>query len=55
MKSVNISSYPTAEDCLFGAVRLTKRVHTALYKIQDMILDFMEKDFFQLVMKLVEM
>ena len=31
-KSVNISSYPTAENCLFGAVKLTKRVDVNLYK-----------------------
>ena len=41
--SVNISSYPTLENCLFGAIFL------------DMVLDSIEKDLIQLVMKLVEL
>ena len=31
-RSVNISSYPTLEICLFGAVKLTKHVDVNLYK-----------------------
>ena len=31
-KSVNISSYPTLENCLFGAVKLTKHVGVDQYK-----------------------
>ena len=31
-KSVNRSSYPTLENCLFGAVRLTKHIDVDLYK-----------------------
>ena len=31
-KSVNISSYPTLENCLFGAVKLTKHIDVDLYK-----------------------
>ena len=31
-KNVNISSYPTLENCLFGAVKLTKHVDVDLYK-----------------------
>ena len=31
-KSVNISSYPTLENCLFGAAKLTKHVDVDLYK-----------------------
>ena len=31
-RSVNISSYPTLENCLFGAVELTKHVDVDLYK-----------------------
>ena len=31
-RSVNISSYPTLENCLFGAVKLTKHVDVNLYK-----------------------
>ena len=30
--SVNISSYPTLENCLFGAVKLTKHTDVDLYK-----------------------
>ena len=31
-RSVNISSYPTLKNCLFGAVNLTKHVDVDLYK-----------------------
>ena len=31
-RNVNISSYPTLENCLFGAVKLTKHVDVDLYK-----------------------
>ena len=31
-RSVNISSYPTLENCLFGAVKLTKHIDVDLYK-----------------------
>ena len=31
-KIVNISSYPTLENCLFGAVKLTKHIDVDLYK-----------------------
>ena len=31
-RSVNISSYPTLENCLFGAVKLTKHVDVEFYK-----------------------
>ena len=31
-RSVNIDSYPTLENCLFGAVKLTKHVDVDLYK-----------------------
>ena len=31
-KSLNISSYPTLENCLFGAVKMTKHVHVDQYK-----------------------
>ena len=30
-RSVNISSYPTVESCLFGAVKLTKHINVDLY------------------------
>ena len=31
-RSVNVSSYPAQENCLFGVVKLTKHVHVDLYK-----------------------
>ena len=31
-KSVNISSYSTLENCLFGSVKLTKHVDVDLYR-----------------------
>ena len=31
-RSINISSYPTLENCLFGAVKLTKHVDVDQYK-----------------------
>ena len=54
-RSVNINSYPTLENCLFGAVKLTKHVDVNLYKYSDMVSDSTEKDLIQLVMKSVEM
>ena len=54
-RSVDISSYPTVENCLFGAVKLTTHLILICINIQNMVLDLTEKDFFQLVMKSVEM
>ena len=55
-KNYNISTYPTLENCLFGAVSLTKHVDIDQYKILDMVLDLIEKGSFHLVvMDLVEM
>ena len=51
----DISSYTTLENCLFGAVKLTRHVDMISINIMDMVLDWTEKDLFQLVMKLVEM
>ena len=31
-KSVNISSYPTLENCLFGAIKIAKHIDVNLYK-----------------------
>ena len=42
-KSVNISSYPTAENCLFGAVKLAKRVDVNLYKYSGYGITFNRK------------
>ena len=53
-RSVNISSYPTLENFLFGAVKLTKHVDVICTNIQDMLLDSIEKDLIQFVMKLEE-
>ena len=45
-KSVNISSYPTLENCLFGAVKLTKHVDVDLYKHSGYGIGFNRKGFF---------
>ena len=45
-KSFNISSYPTLEDCLFGAVKLSKHVDVALYKYSGYGIGFDGKEFF---------
>ena len=47
-KNYNISSYRTLVNCLLGAAELKKY-------ILDMVSDWIEKDFFHLVMELVEM
>ena len=54
-KSVNINDYPTIENCLFGAVKLTKHVDIDKYKYSGYGIGFTGKDLFQLVMRLVEM
>ena len=45
-KSVNISSYPTLENCLFVTVKLTKHVDVALYKYSGYGIVFDRKGFF---------
>ena len=45
-KSVNISSYPKLENCLFGAVKLTKHVDVDLYKYSGYGIGFDRKGFF---------
>ena len=45
-RSVNISSYPTLENCLFGAVKLTKHVDIDLYKYSGFSIRFERKRFF---------
>ena len=42
-RSVNISSYPTLENCLFGAVKLTKHVNVDSINILYVVLDLIEK------------
>ena len=54
-KSVNISSYPTLENYLFGAVKLTKMLMLICANIQDTVSDSIEKNLIQLVMRSVEM
>ena len=46
-KSFNISSHPTLENCLIGAVRLTKMLILMSTYILDMVLDLIEKELFQ--------
>ena len=47
-KSVNISSYPTLENCLFGAVKLTKYVDVDLYKYSGYGIGLGRKGFFSI-------
>ena len=42
-RSVNISSYPRLENCLFGAVNLTKHVDIDLYKYFGYVIGFDRK------------
>ena len=42
-ESVNISSYPKAENCLSSAVKLTKRVDVDLYKYSGYGIGFNKK------------
>ena len=42
-RSVNISSYPTLENCLFGAVKLTKHIDVDLYKYSEYGIGFDRK------------
>ena len=56
-KNFKISIYSTLENCLFGAVSLTKKILILIIiNILDMELDFIDMDFFLiLVVELVEM
>ena len=51
---INISSYPTLENCLFGAVSLTKNNLLININILDKVFNLTEKKQFQLAMDLVE-
>ena len=42
-RSVNVSSYPTLEHCLFSAVELTKHVDVDLYKYYGYGIGFVRK------------
>ena len=46
-KNFNVSSYPALENCLFGAVKLTKYPVLVNTKSVDMVLDLIEKELFQ--------
>ena len=46
-KSINISDYPTLENCLFGAVTLTKNADIGSTNILDMQLDLIDMEVFQ--------
>ena len=45
-RSVNISSYPMLENCLFGAFKLKKHVDVDLYKYSEYGTGFDKKGFF---------
>ena len=47
-KKVNINNYPTLENCLFGAVKLTKHVDVDLYKYSGYGIGFDRKGFFSI-------
>ena len=47
-KSINISNYPTLENCLFGAVRLTKNADIDKYKYSVNGIGFDRKEFFSI-------
>ena len=53
-RSFNIDSYPTLENCLSDAVKLTKHVDVDLYKYSGYSIGFDREGFCQLVMKLVK-
>ena len=48
-RSVSISSYPTLENCLFGAVNLTAHVVVDLYKYSGYGIGFNRKGFYSIV------
>ena len=54
-KNFNISSYPTLEGCLFGAVSLTKNADIDI-NVMNMVMNMINMDFFHtLLVELVEM
>ena len=44
-RNINISNYPIIENCLFGAVSLTKMLALIRISILDMELDLIDMDF----------
>ena len=47
-RNVNISSYPTLENCLFGAVKLTKHIDVDQYKYSGYSIEFDREGFFSI-------
>ena len=47
-KNVNLSSYPTLENCFFGAVKLTKHIDIDQYKYSGYGIGFDKKGFFSI-------
>ena len=54
-RNFEIDSYPTLENCLFGAVKLGKHPDTDKCKHSRYGIGFDRKRFFHLIMKLIEM
>ena len=50
-----MSNYPTLENCLFGAVSLSKNVDIHKYNYSGMVMNLIEKELFHLVMDLLKM
>ena len=50
-RNVNASSYPTLENCLFGAVNLTKHVDVDQYKYSEYGIGFDRKGFFNTLLE----
>ena len=48
-RSVNINSYPTLENCLFGAVKLRKHLDADLYKYSGYGIGFDGKGSYSIV------
>ena len=53
-KNTNVNSYPTLENCLFGAVKLIKHIDTDVYRNSVYGIGFDRKGLFRLIVKLVE-
>ena len=47
-KNFNVSSYPTLENCLFGAVKLAKHIDIDLYKYSEYGIGFDRKGFYSI-------
>ena len=47
-RSVNISSHPALENCLFGEVKLTKHIDVDLYKYFVYVIAFDREGFFSI-------